>query len=68
MAALVLPAEGHPVVPVPHLACVSSARPRSRFHRRGLGPRRCPRGVPFILGAGGRYDFELNRFVRELPS
>lgn len=25
-------------------------------------------GIPFVLGADGRYDFELNRFIRELPS
>ncbi|MFE1558898.1 tyrosine-type recombinase/integrase [Streptomyces sp. NPDC058734] len=25
-------------------------------------------GIPFVLGADGRYDVELNRFIRELPS
>ncbi|MFJ6784320.1 site-specific integrase [Streptomyces yangpuensis] len=25
-------------------------------------------GIPFVLGADGRYDLELNRFIRELPS
>ncbi|MDH6115607.1 hypothetical protein P3T36_007729 [Kitasatospora sp. MAP12-15] len=25
-------------------------------------------GLPFILDADGRYDVQLNRFIRELPS
>ncbi|MGW4689686.1 tyrosine-type recombinase/integrase [Streptomyces sp. NPDC004244] len=68
VAALVSPAEGRPLflcstsrTSLQHAPDHDSAV--AALDRAGVRD-----GLPFILGADGRYDIELNRFVRELPS